>query len=157
MGALLLDAGPLVAHILCGLRPDLAGQHRRAATYSADMVERLCRVIDDADRHISLPNVLTEASNHLRSGEQEAAPGAAAALARYISGLDEIFQQSADVIRYREYAALGLADTAIFSFSTRFKRQRFKVVTQDWQLYNRLHSEGVDCLNVFHWRTPDRR
>jgi len=121
------------------------------------MIEELSRSIDSANGHVSVPNVLTEASNHLGSGKQEAATGAAAALARYIHNLDEIYQQSADVVLYKEYASLGLADTAIFSLFPRLKQQRVKVVTQDYNLYRRLCSEGVDCINVFHWRTPDRR
>ncbi|WP_397543261.1 hypothetical protein [Roseovarius salis] len=121
------------------------------------MVERLSRLVQDADRHVSVPNVLTEASNHLGSGKQEAATGAATSLAQYISALDEIYQQSADVIRYNEYASLGLADTAIFSLSPRLRQQRVTVVTQDYNLHQRLCSEGVDCVNVFHWRTPVRR
>ena len=121
------------------------------------MIEKLSGLTKDANRHFSLPNVVTEASNHLGSDKQEATPGAAAALARYIAGLEEIFQQSADVIRYKEYASFGLADTAIFSFSPMLRRQRVTVVTQEYNLYNRLCAEGVDCVNVFHWRTPERR
>lgn len=121
------------------------------------MIEELSRLIDVADSHVSMPNVLTEASNHLGSGKQEAAAGAAAALALYIDNLDEIYQQSTNVVRYKEYASFGLADTAIFSLFPRLKQQRVKVVTQEFELYNRLCSEGVDCVNIFHWRTPARR
>lgn len=132
------------------------GQHRRLEGYNHDMMDRLAGLVASAQRHVSIPNVLTEASNHLGSGRQQLVSDAANALAHYISNLAEICQQSKDVVAMREYASLGLADAALFSLAGRFVAGGVTVVTQDFELYARLQRKGVDCINVFHWRTPEK-
>lgn len=154
MAGLLLDAGPLVAFIMFRGKPGCAGQHRLVEKYTPDMAERLLREVAAASRHVSLPNVLSEASNHLGSGKQQPVPNAALALAAYIARVEEHYQPSADLVRWREYASLGLTDTAVFSLHERLKTERVRVFTQDWQLSRRLYEVGVDCVNVMHWRTP---
>ena len=154
MTALLLDAGPLVAYIMFALKPGSAGQQRYVEKYNAVMEGKLVELVMSATRHVSLPNVLTEASNHLGSGKQEAHRGAAALLGNYVLTLDEVYKPSAKVVRFPEYCWLGLADSAILSCQDELKRDRGTVVTQDKELASALYAANVDCVNVMHWRTP---
>lgn len=154
MAGLLLDAGPLVAFIMFALKPGCSGEHGLVQQYNSEMEARLLKLVEAAHRHVSVPNVLSEASNHLGSADQQAVPNAARGLAEYIVRIDELYQPSGELVRRQEYDSLGLADTAIFSLHSRLKSERVKVVTQDYQLSNRLWQVGVDCVNVMHWRTP---
>lgn len=120
------------------------------------MFERLASEVSNISTHISLPNILTEASNHLGAGDQQAVPNAARALSSYIFALEEIYQPSKDVAQIAEYLSVGLADAAIISCTPRLIKERVKVFTQDWELYSRLSKLGIDCVNIMHWRTPAR-
>jgi len=148
-----LDSGPLVLFLSGSLRPDLVGK-RKTKQHTLAQFDRLEREIAILGKHISLPNVLTEASNHLGAGKQEAVDGAARALSAYILNLDEIYQPSKDVVVISEYMNVGLADAAIISCVSDLRKQKVRVFTQDYELYQRLSKHGVDCVNIMHWATP---
>ena len=152
---MLLDSGPLVLFIYGSLRPDLVGTGK-TKNHTRGMFAQLNGAVSEASTHISLPNVLTEASNHLGSGKQQQVPNSAQALSAYILKLREVYQPSKDVIQIGEYLNVGLADAAIISCIPQFKREGVRVFTQDWELYGRLSKQGVDCINIMHWATPKR-
>lgn len=120
------------------------------------MFDELDAKVAESTRHISLPNVLTEASNHIGAGQQQPVPHSAQALSEYILNLEEIYQPSSEVIGVSAYLNVGLADAAILSCAPRFKKERVRVFTQDYELYGRLQDNGVDCVNIMHWATPAR-
>lgn len=142
--------------LLCGsLRPDLVGS-RKTKQHTKNQFLRLDSEVKEFKKHISLPNILTETSNHLGAGRQQAVDGAAYALSLYIHALEEIYQPSKYVIGYSEYMNVGLADAAICSCVTRLRENKVRVFTQDHELYGRLSSQQVDCVNIMHWLTPSR-
>jgi len=120
------------------------------------MFRNLNEEVLKVSNHISLPNVLTEASNHLGAGKQQPVDGSASALSAYILGLEEIYQPSKEVIAISEYMSVGLADAAIISCVPRLKKEKVRIFTQDWELYNRLSKLKVDCVNIMHWETPEK-
>jgi len=150
-----LDSGPLVLFLYGIVRPDLIGTGK-TKSHTENMFLRLRDTIAPAVGHVSLPNVLSEASNHLGSGKQQAVPGAAEALARYILSLSEVYKPSETVVALEEYQKVGLSDAAIILCSPMLIQDRVVVFTQDFDLYNRLCHIGVDCRNIMHWRTPSR-
>lgn len=156
MGSVLLDSGPLVLFLCGSLRPDLIGTGR-TGSYNLKMFQRLVAEIEEFSNHISLPNVLTEASNHLGAGRQQAVNNAASALSSYILNLEEIYQPSAEVVKIAEYMNVGLADAAIISCGPRLRKEKVRVFTQDFELYGRLSGHEVNCVNIMHWRTPSNR
>ena len=119
------------------------------------MYDRLIEEVGVPAKHISLPNVLTEASNHLGSGKQQAVDNAANLLSIFIANLEEIYEPSKDVINWLEYEKVGLADAAIIACAVKLKKERVRVFTQDYQLYNRLSKADIDCVNIMHWATPN--
>lgn len=121
------------------------------------MFEKLDSELLQFNNHISLPNVLTEASNHLGAGQQQPVEGSARALSAYILNLEEIYQPSKEVVGISEYMSVGLADAAIMSCVSRLKKEKVRVFTQDWELYNRLSKYEVDCVNIMHWATPPKK
>lgn len=122
--------------------------------HTQDVWRRLCKEIEPAREHHSLPNILSEASNHLGAGKQQIYPQAAAALARYISNLNEIYCPSTDVIGIAEYMSVGLTDAAILSCVPKLAQEKVTVFTQDHELFNRLSGFDIACHNIMHWRTP---
>lgn len=153
MASVLLDSGPLVLFLCGSLRPDLVGKGK-TKQHTLEMFQKLNEELIEIDNHISLPNVLTEASNHLGAGQQQPVDGAARALSTYILKLEEIFQPSKEVIGLSEYMSVGLSDAAIISCVPRLKKENVRVFTQDWELYSRLSKFEVDCVNIMHWATP---
>lgn len=142
-------------YISGSLRPDLVGQ-RKTKKHTPEVFQRLIAELNFSHIHISLPNILTEASNHLGSGRQQAVPNAAEALAAYIARLEEIYQPSRNLIGISEYLEVGLADAAVISCVPRLISEKVRVFTEDYELYNRLSGYDVDCLNIMHWATPRR-
>lgn len=142
---------------LCGtVRPDLVGTGK-TSNHTLTMFRKLVDEISKQENHISLPNILTEASNHLGAGDQQAVPNAAHALSIYILNLNEIYMPSKEVIKISEYFNVGLADAAIIACVPRLLKEKVRVFTQDWELYGRLSEYKVDCVNIMHWRTPRQR
>ena len=133
----LLDSGPLVLLIYSLGRPDLIGTGK-TKMHSKEMGAKLIDEISGANEHISMPNILSEASNHLGAGRQEAFPSAAIGLANYISGLSEIYRPSKELVLLPEYSQVGLSDCAIISCVPQLVQERISVFTQDHELFGRL-------------------
>jgi hypothetical protein len=155
LAGVLLDSGPLVLFICGSLRPDFIGKGK-TKSFTFDTYRRLNEELLGIEKHFSLPNVLTEASNHLGSGHQQSVDGAATALSSYILSLDEIIKPSRDIVGLGEYLSVGLADAAIISCVPKLKSENIKVYTQDWELFNRLSFYEIDCINIMHWSTPEK-
>ena len=151
----MLDSGPLVLFVYGALRPDMIGRGK-TKQHNLHVFGKLFSELDKCNGHISLPNVLSEASNHLGAGEQQAVPNAAEFLARFIVNLEETYQPSKDAVAIAEYMKIGLTDAAILSCAPRLVSQRIRVFTQDHHLYGRLCQCDVDCVNIMHWLTPRR-
>jgi uncharacterized membrane protein len=128
----------------------------KTKSHSIEQFQRLVSEIEETDGHISLPNVLSEASNHLGSGMQQAIPNAAEFLGRFIVNLEETYRPSREVVAIAEYMSVCLTDAAILSCAPRLVSERVRVFTQDHQLYRRLCDYNVDCVNITHWLTPKR-
>ena len=137
------------------MRPDLVGRYK-TKQHTKEQFLRLVSEIKEFTNHISLPNILTEASNHLGAGRQQAVDGAAIALSLYVKNLEEIYQPSREVVGLSEYMNVGLADAAIVACVPRLRENKVRVFTQDHELYGRLSSQEVDCVNIVHWLTPSK-
>jgi hypothetical protein len=155
LAGVLLDSGPLVLFICGSLRADYIGKGKTKA-HTLEMYLRLNDELLGFENHFSLPNVLTEASNHLGAGRQQQIDGVATALSAYVLSLNEIIKPSKEVVGLSEYLSVGLADAAIISCVPKLRSENVKVYTQDWELYNRLLSNDIDCVNIMHWATPDK-
>lgn len=145
----LIDSNTLVLYLVGNLDPNRLGQ-RRLEKFDIDDLRRLTDILWEYQRHVTLPNILTEVSNMLGSGSQELVRGGAAALADYCYFAEEVYEASRGVVGYPEYARLGLTDTAIFKLCD----QNVTVLTIDHELHGRLTSQGVPAINLLHLKTP---
>lgn len=149
MKSVLIDTNTLILWIVGNLDPTRLGG-KRLKEFDVDDLRRLTDLLLDFQRHVTLPNILTEASNLLGSGKQELVPGGAAALADYCHLAAELYEPSKGVVTHSEYARLGLTDTAIIALCD----QDVTVFTIDHELFGRLTSQGVQAINLLHFKTP---
>lgn len=152
MKSVLIDTNTLVLLIAGNIDPQRLGGRRLDAFDLSDLV-RLNQILKNFPRHVSFPNILTEASNLLGAGKQELVAGAAIGLARYIKKVDEIYAQSLNVVSAEDYFHVGLADAAILTMG----QQDVTVLTTDHELCNRLTAKGVTVLNLMHYKTPRKK
>ena len=152
MKACILDTGPLVLWLVGNIDASKVGQQRRLEAYSMTDFANLKDILEDFQYHITLPNILTEASNHIGSGKQTICAGAAEALAGYVAKYTEEFVHSSDVVSNPKYLRLGLTDAAISMVALKGAT----VVTVDHQLFGQLTSDGIRAINLFHKRNLAR-
>ena len=144
---LLLDTNVLLLLLVGLLRADRIGG-KRLEKFTSDDFRRVLEWAAEYPKHISLPNILTEASNFLGDSKQELVKGGQGALAKYIATLEEVYVPSLDVVWGAAYGAIGLTDAAILYLAD-FK---ICVVSVDYNLCNRLALEGVEVRNPFNFR-----
>ncbi|MEO0938513.1 MAG: hypothetical protein AAFY38_10200 [Pseudomonadota bacterium] len=77
-------------------------------------------------------------------------------MALYTQSLEEIYVASSEISLTDVYHRFGLADASIFSIAPRLIQDRVTVFTQDFALYGKLNSIGVDAVNIRHWNTAAR-
>jgi hypothetical protein len=139
----------LLLYLVGNLDPGRLGGKRLTA-FDIDDLKRLTEILRGYQKHVTLPNVLTEVSNMIGSGKQELVPGGCAALADYCYLAEEVHLASRGVVLHPEYMRLGLTDTAIISLC----EQDVTVLTIDHELHGRLISQGVAAINLLHFKTP---
>jgi len=150
MKSVLLDTNLLLLLIVGNLEPSKLGQVRRVKQYDPESFEILNRILGEFHRHVSLPNVLTETSNLLGLGDREIVVGATSAFARYCQLLDEIYEESRDLVSTRAFAKFGLTDSAIGKLGAK----GVTVLTDDAPLFGYLSNLGLKPINFSHHRTP---
>ena len=143
---MLLDSNLLVLFLVGNGSPSRVGHQRRLKQYDLDDLTRLNDIVEYFQRHVSLPNVLTEASNLIGSGKQEIAPGAASALATYCREIHEIYADSSNVVDLPQYQQLGLTDSAVLWISS----NKITVLTDDHDLYGHVNGRGCKAINLYH-------
>lgn len=150
MARLVLDTNLLVLLIVGSADISKVGG-RRLQQFSAKHFRTLVEIVEQHDAHVSTPNILTEASNLLGAGRQELARGASALLARYIVGLDEIYEPSRLLLDGKIYAKHGLADASFAALSLKGERG----LTVDGPLYGMMTGFGIPVENFTHLMTYD--
>lgn len=149
MKSVLLDTNTLLLYLVGNLLPGLIGSWRLSA-FDREDLERLNGFLGDSDRHVSLPNVLTEVSNLIGSGKQLRDRKVLDAFRAYCGFLDEIYEPSAAVVQTKHFERLGLTDAAIL----RMSRGAVTVFTVDFDLFGILSAKGVEVVNLMHFKTP---
>lgn len=145
MSSVLLDTNVLLLYLMGNRFPGKIGTKRLSAYDLGDLrtVNAFC---DKATEHITLPNILTEVSNFLVSDHHPDAWGAE--LLRLYCELvaEEIYLPSKEVVEDPVFQKIGLTDAGIY----RLQRNGTKIMTDDYNLYNRLMKNGVDAVNILH-------
>lgn len=138
---LLLDSNLVVLLVVGAVSPECVARHRRTSAYTSDDFEILQRFCGFFARLVTLPNVLTEASDLLYDGREQALLRALC-----IESWDETTVVSREAAATREYEYLGLADAAILSSTT----ASFLVLTDDNRLAAAIMNKQGPVIH-FDW------
>jgi rRNA-processing protein FCF1 len=147
--SVLIDTNTLVLFIAGNIDPSRLGG-RRLESFDERDLALLNRILKGFPRHVSFPNILTEASNLLGAGKQELVKGAAIALARYVHRVAEVYAPSRKIVDADIYMHVGLTDAVIHTMT----EQDVTVLTTDHELYGRLLKRGLEVINLLHFKTP---
>ena len=147
--ALLLDTNVLLLYLIGNADVSRVGG-KRLQDFDLQDLQRLNRFVTKRTRFVTLPNILSEASNLIGSGKQELMVGGSQLLAHFCSKVDEVYVESAVAAALPVYQRLGLTDAAIWKMSD----SGVKVLTCDNELHGLLRSKGIDVVNLRHFRTP---
>ena len=143
-----LDTNLVVLRLVGEIAPELLGQHRRVRSFGIEditVLEELCR---SYDRLIVTPHVLAETSNLVGSGTQQVAPGAAAALSRYASEVEERHVSAQVLIEGRFAERFGFADASLIALA----QAGVTILTEDFPLDGWLRHAGLPTVNFSHYR-----
>lgn len=151
MRSLLIDTNLLVLFVAGNLDKSKVGRHRRLRQFDTIDLDRVTQLAEANPKHVSTPNVLSEVSNHLNSGDQEIVPGAGLALSHYVRVLKEIYVPSRDLVTEVGFEKFGLADAAIIDAA---RATGSTVLTSEWALQGFLEHIGLKAINIFHLKEP---
>ena len=97
-----------------------------------------------------MPNVLTEVSNLIGSGDQFLAGEVLVAFHSYCLKVNERYEPTSAVAVQPYFRAMGLADAVLLKVSD----GDTTVFTVDHQLTGRLEREGIETINLMRYKTP---
>ena len=143
---LLLDTNMLLLFLVGNLRADLVGKQRKLRAYDLADLGNLMAYVNAARRHVTLPNITTEVSNHIGSGQQVICSGAPEALAQYCADVAEEYVPSRNLVAHPRYFQLGLTDVAVFLASD----PSVTILTADYKLFGVLQTAGANAVNIRH-------
>jgi hypothetical protein len=148
----LLDTNVLLFALTHSVSPEHAigrRQWKRLRGYSAEQVDVLAAAVGSSPEYVTLPHILTEASNLLVSRGGEAYPGAVAALQAFVRQAHEVTVPSIEATMHQTFRWLGLTDVAILLCG-----EGMRVVTGDGPAHRACVEAGLDAVNVWHPLTP---
>jgi hypothetical protein len=120
---------------------------KRTQRYTLDDYALMLRILEFFQRRVTTPNILTEVDNLARQLPEAEHEAISAVLFQLISTSFEVYAQSAIVTQTPMYPVVGLTDCVTMSSA-----DEVLVLTDDFELSNRLASIGRDALNINHIR-----
>lgn len=120
---------------------------KRTKQYTLEDYAMLLKILGYFQRRVTTPNILTEVDNLARQLPVVEHEAISTVLFQLISSSIEVYVASVDVAQSHMYPAVGLADCVTMSAA-----DEVLVLTDDFELSNRLASIGRDVLNINHIR-----
>ncbi len=123
---------------------------KRTQRYTLEDFLLMRRILEHFQRRVTTPNILTEVDNIARQLPEDEHESIAAVLTQLISNSFEVYVESRTAVQTHLYPAIGLTDCVTMSSA-----EEVLVLTDDFELSNRLASVGRDALNINHIRHFD--
>jgi hypothetical protein len=146
--SLLLDSNLLLVFLTGASDPGLFGRFKRISSYTIKDYELLVRLLNSFTVLLTTPHILTEVSNLANNLPDRSKAVWYRNFAKLIlseqdtPGLRERWTPAAELAETKEFAAFGIADSALASLSS-----EALVVTEDHRLSGALHSRGITVFN----------
>lgn len=150
---LLIDTNLLVLRVIGDVNPQRVGVFKRVTAYTAEGYNLLRRLMTQAARLFTIPQVISEVSNltDLSGKERE---DALRVLRHYVLLHTETAATSRDACAHSAYERLGVTDSAILLTA---ERHGVAVLTNDLDLHLALQERGIPSANFTHLRNAIRR
>jgi rRNA-processing protein FCF1 len=145
----LVDSNLLLLLYVGGYDRELVATFRRTRDrFRPSDFDALRSALGDFEAIVTTPHILTEVSNLMGQLTGPARDECFDRFAKSIPVLNEHRPPSAHLVSDAAFVTLGITDTSILEIAAR----RYLVFTDDFPLYNRLTSRGIDTLNYNHIR-----
>jgi hypothetical protein len=150
LSALILDTNLLVLFVVSIVSPHRIQHHKLTSEFQQQDVKLLYRYLDAADRVLTTPNIMTEASNLLNISERRKTDVRyAAVLAQIARSLPERYVPSANAVNRAEFSRLGLTDTVLLEVLG----DGGVLFSSDGALCRAVEASGLRAVNF--WRLRD--
>jgi len=151
---ILVDANLLLLLFIGHFDRRQIAQHKRTRTFTVEDFKILFGFVDQFDRMITTPNILSEVSNLSGQMGEPARSKCFKHFAAHIGllagkgFLTEQYVVSAEAVKLEQFPKLGLTDSGIFQLV----KGKYLVLTADWELHGILEHHGIDSINFNHLR-----
>ncbi|MFC5342672.1 hypothetical protein ACETK8_05945 [Brevundimonas staleyi] len=148
MRKVLLDANLIVLLVVGNVGRERISKHKRLSAYRAEDWDLLMEVLAGYEQIVLTPNVLTEASNLIRSGDKSSNDGFSIILQSLTVDAAEEYVASRDVVIDSRFPRLGLADVATLGAID----AETTLLTTDLGLFLAALGQGSQATNFNHLR-----
>lgn len=123
---------------------------RTKQSFTSRDFEFVLAFVDQFERVITTPHILTEVSNFLGQLHGHARDGCFAVFAQHLAAATtrEHLPSAKHLTGTAEFVSLGITDTSIIEVAA----TPYLVLTTDYKLYGRLIGKGIAALNYNHFR-----
>jgi len=146
---LLVDSNLLLLYLVGSYDISLVGDGKfnKLSKYTAEDYRLLLRLKAAFARSVTTPHVLTEVSNLANDLPSSTRSQLLKEFAEAFDGMEELTTPSMAVAQRSDFHFLGLTDSALAQWSS-----RFLVVTDDVRMVARLNESDLEALNFNHLR-----
>lgn len=144
----LIDTNLLLLLLIGGLDRKLITTFKRLNAYEVSDYDLLIRLIDGFSKIITTPHILTEVCNLTNGLYGKTLNDFFDFLKSSIEIIDEIYEDSHDIVKCQGFNKYGLADTAILNLAN----NKYLIITDDLKFANFAYSQGADVINFNHIR-----
>lgn len=144
----LIDTNILLLHVVGSADRKRISKFKRTKQFTIGDFDLLQKLLACFSRRVTTPSVLTEVSNFASQLEEPGRANCLNRLAEEIQTLEEQFEPSSELADDEDFCKIGLTDTSIKSVA----RNHLLVLTDDYQLANRLEFMGTKVLNFNYIR-----
>lgn len=145
----LIDANLLICHLIGAWDPGLLRHCRATKGFSSEDFFLLNSFLNQFERHVTTPHVLTEVSNLAGRLPESMHSRFRSVFRAAIERLGEEFKDAKGISKRQEFLRLGITDTAISVIAP----GRYLVLTDEVALFGVLHQKGIDAINFNHLRS----
>ncbi|MGD9857676.1 MAG: PIN domain-containing protein [Planctomycetaceae bacterium] len=145
----IVDTNLLLLYVIGRFDQQRISRFKRTRQFRVADFDLLARILTHFQRCVTTPSVMAEVSNLVSQLGDPARGECFACLSAEIALMDERYEPSATVAQEPAFTRIGLIDAAIL----RAARGGLFVLSDDFQLINRLTQAGVAAANFNHLRS----
>lgn len=144
----LLDTNILLLHLIGSLNRDYVASFKRTQTFALEDFDTLQLFLGRFSIFSTTPNVMTEVSNLVDKIDEGRKEDFNALFAEHITLLREHYVETASISGNAYFSRVGVTDSGIIEAA----RNKYLVITDDWELTQQLATESIDVINFNHLR-----